>query len=191
MFNIRFFILEIAVVFAGCGGGGTTTTTDTEEVFSEPSQKELLVAINGVRSRKIDCKNGLGEVGPSQPLSWNHELYSSAYEHSHDLAMSNTFSHYGSGTEHDITGYNRGGQSYFTERIEDNGYSEYDTIGENIAGGFSTMEAVIDGWLESPSHCENLMRESFNEMGIAIVVNPDSQYGVYWTQNFGHRDLSE
>jgi uncharacterized protein YkwD len=32
------------------------------------------------------------------------------------------------------------------------------------------------------------MREDFDEVGTAIVLNPNSQYGIYWTQNFGHRE---
>jgi uncharacterized protein YkwD len=29
------------------------------------------------------------------------------------------------------------------------------------------------------------MESEFTEIGVAVVVNSDSKYRVYWTQNFG------
>jgi uncharacterized protein YkwD len=40
------------------------------------------------------------------------------------------------------------------------------------------------GGLASPGHCANLMSPKFTEMGIAWVVDPQSQSGVYWAQDF-------
>jgi len=178
------------MVIVGCEESNSVVSNSLDS-FKAPSQEEMLNKINEVRNQKIDCNNGLGYVGPSQPLSWNNSLYNSSSQHSQDLAMSDTFSHYGSGTEYDITGYNLGRKSYFTERIRDNGYDEYKAIGENIAGGHTDFNQVIDSWLKSPKHCENLMRAEFDEVGLAIVVNPNSQYGIYWTQNFGQRKKKE
>lgn len=191
MFNSKYLMLLTIILLVGCGAGGgsdSPRSNPSEESFVEPSQSEIVEAINKVRSQKIDCNDGLGYVGPSQPVSWNAELYNAAYEHSNDLAMTDTFSHDGSGTEYDITGYNRGKKSFFRERIDENGYMDYDIVGENIAGGFSTLVEVVNGWLESPAHCTNIMKDDFDEIGTAIVVNPDSQYGIYWTQEFGHRE---
>jgi len=39
--------------------------------------------------------------------------------------------------------------------------------------------------LDSPKHCANIMNEKFTEIGVAIVINPNSRYKIYWTQNFG------
>lgn len=189
MCNKIYIITLVMGLFIGCGGGsGPTSTNADTPSFDKPTDDEILAAINEVRSQEIDCNDGLGVVGPSQPLSWNSELYAAAEEHSDDLAMSDTFSHDGSGTEYDIAGYNRGKKSYFTERIDDHGYQDYDIVGENIAGGFDDLAMVIDGWIKSPDHCANLMREDFDEVGTAVVVNPDSTYGIYWTQDFGHRE---
>lgn len=188
MLHNIYLMLVVIVVMSGCGGGETTSTDADTQSFVQPTNEEILTAVNEVRSKQIDCNDGLGLVGPSSPLSWNTELYEAAYEHSYDLAMTNTFSHDGSGTEYDVAGYNRGKQSYFTERIDDHGYSDYNIVGENIAGGFDTLTKAIEGWINSPDHCKNLMNNDFDEMGIAIVVNNNSQFGIYWTQDFGHRD---
>ena len=45
--------------------------------------------------------------------------------------------------------------------------------------------AVVQGWIDSPGHCANLMRSSYKELGAAKVSNPSSTYKVYWTQVLG------
>ena len=195
MLQFRILSLIISLFFVGCGGATTSTTvTDTKTItksssidFLKPEQQEILDAINEARSVARDCNDGLGIVGPAKPLTWNDELYASAYEHSYDIAESNTFDHKGSGTHWDVTGANNGNASIFYERIEANGYINYRAVGENIAGGQDSIESVMNAWIESPDHCTNIMSDMFSEVGVAIVVNPDSDYGIYWTQNFGSK----
>ncbi len=185
MFKNILFILVVAT-FIGCGEQPTATTSNKDLInFNKPFKSELLNAINKARSEPRDCHNGLGLIAPSQPLVWNEDLYASAYEHSSDLAYSNTFDHLGSGTKYDITGSNLDKKSLFFERIEANGYVNYHIVGENIAGGQSSVEEVMKALLNSPKHCANIMNPDYQEVGISIVVNPDSEYRIYWTQNFG------
>ncbi len=190
---IKTFLLIIAsILFIGCGGAAnsapTTQNSLDKKVYEKAIQttkEEILNAINKARSVARDCHDGLGVVPAAPALTWNDELYASAYEHSYDLATSNTFSHYGSGTASDVTGSNSGEQSYFIDRIEANGYTDYKIIGENIAGGHTTIEAAVDAWIASPAHCTNLMNSDFKEVGVAIAVDESSDYGIYWTQSFG------
>jgi uncharacterized protein YkwD len=44
----------------------------------------------------------------------------------------------------------------------------YRTIGENLAVGFRGT-TVVDGWMRSPVHRENVLGRSFDEVGIAIA----------------------
>lgn len=179
-------MISMVFLFVGCGEQSPSKTYNKSIDNSEkPLQTEILKAINQARSQARDCHDGLGLVEPSKPLSLNGKLYNSAYEHSNDLAQSNTFSHNGSGTEYDITGYNKGRESLFYERIESKGYVNYTIVGENIAGGQSSVDEVMKAWLNSPDHCANIMNPRYKEVGIAIVTNPNSTYGIYWTQNFG------
>jgi uncharacterized protein YkwD len=190
MLQVKISALILSLFFVGCGGGATTkaiTPNSDLTEFTKPEQQEILTAINKARSVARDCNDGLGLVGPSKPLTWNSELYASAYEHSSDLAESNTFDHVGSGTHSDITGSNNGNASMFYERIEASGYTNYVALGENIAGGQSNIDEVMKAWLKSPDHCTNIMSDKFTEVGVAIVLNPDSDYGIYWTQNFGSK----
>jgi len=181
-----------SIMFVGCEEQGATDSTMVSDpnvtLALKTSNLKILEVINQARAEARDCHDGQGLVGPSQPLTWNADLYSSAYEHSNDLATSDTFSHKGSGVESDITGSNNGKQSLFNERIKANGYVDYEIIGENIAGGKATIESAVDAWLESPAHCTNIMEKDFTEIGVAVVVNLESRYRVYWTQNFGGKE---
>ena len=189
----NFFLIGL-FFFTACGNSEKPASTEQnlDTVSNMVSilkgeNRDILQAINNARAVSRDCHDGLGVVGPSRALKWSDELYASAYEHSYDLAKSDTFSHLGSGTEFDITGANRGEQSKFFERIESNGYTNYHTVGENIAGGQKDIAEVMEAWLKSPAHCTNIMNDKFKEVGVAIVVAEETTFGIYWTQNFGAR----
>ena len=191
------------LLFIGCGNSGVNgndsvvSLDHSQSTFKELSAKEqetlnilstnqqaLLDAINTERAQERTCGDK-GTFGPVNALTWNASLYASALEHSTDLAISNTFSHDGSGTASDITG--NGQPSKFYERIVANGYSNYYSIGENIAGGQRSLTQVMHDWMASPGHCANIMKSTYTEVGVAIVINENSTYQVYWTQNFGSK----
>jgi len=178
-----------SIMFVGCGDQTTATTStansESMELALKTAKKTILKVINNARLEARDCNDGHGMVGPSVALTWNNELYASAYEHSNDLAQSDTFSHMGSGTTSDVTGSNSGKASKFNDRIAENGYTNYTILGENIAGGQESIETALKAWLASPAHCTNIMEKDFTEIGVAVVANSDSTYGIYWTQNFG------
>ena len=189
----KFFLLVALFLLSACGNTQEEVTTkkNLELVYNitlalKTENIDMLKALNVARAVARDCHDGLGLVGPSSALKWNDELYAAAYEHSSDLAQSNTFSHHGSGTKYDITGMNNGEKkSQFFERIESHGYANYYTLGENIAGGQSDIVEVMEAWLDSPAHCTNIMNDKFKEVAMAVVTEEDSDFGIYWTQNFG------
>jgi uncharacterized protein YkwD len=41
---------------------------------------------------------------------------------------------------------------------------------------------VVQGWLDSPGHCENIMDPRFAEMGIAFAAGQSSRRGLFWVQ---------
>ncbi len=41
--------------------------------------------------------------------------------------------------------------------------------GENLAAGFETAEVLVDGWMESKGHRENVMSAIYQDCGIAII----------------------
>jgi hypothetical protein len=52
--------------------------------------------------------------------------------------------------------------------ILDAGY-RYEYAGENLAKNFLFSQGVIDGWMQSPSHRENILRPEYTDIGLAIV----------------------
>jgi len=191
-------LISIFLLLTGCGEVSSKTTTidnNTTNSFStlsseekktlsrlDTTQQKLLDAINKERSECRTC-GSRGTFPAVKSLTWNDTLHSSALEHVTDLAYSDTFAHDGSGTQYDITG--QGKPSKFYERIIHNGYKNYYSVGENIAGGQRTVEEVMKAWMASPGHCANIMKNTYTQVGVAIIVKADSDYQIYWGQNFG------
>jgi len=153
--------------------------------ISQSQRTEFVSTVNAARAVTQDCGTK-GVWAGTTPISWNDKLYSAAYAHVQDLVHSQTFAHSGSGTESDWAGFPLGIQSTQVERVESYGY-EWRGLGENLGGGASikTADDIVTAWLESDSHCENLMNPDFTEMGMVKLTNPNSLYTNYWAQNFG------
>lgn len=136
---------------------GTPASTVNETV--------MLQLVNNVRQSGCACGSTL--MPPVGAVTWNDQLESAALSHSNDMFSNNYFSHTG------LNGSTAG------ERIVAAGYN-WKAYGENIAKGYATEQAVMDGWLNSEGHCKNIMSSLFREMGVARV-------GTYWSQEFGNR----
>ena len=67
------------------------------------------------------------------------------------------------------------------DRVRAIGYRET-LVGENIAYGPQSADEVVQGWLDSPGHCENIMDPRFSEMGLAFAAGQASRRGLYWVQ---------
>lgn len=74
------------------------------------------------------------------------------------------------------------GSSCFTVLAE-NGVT-YRTAGENIAAGYTTPEVVVQNWMQSQGHRENIMNPKFTKIGVGHLFLSDTKYGHYWTQMF-------
>ena len=53
------------------------------------------------------------------------------------------------------------------------------TAGENIARGYPTPQAVVNGWMNSSGHRANILNASYTQIGVGYVAQ-----GNYWTQMF-------
>jgi len=54
---------------------------------------------------------------------------------------------------------------------------EYLVAGENLAYGFETSDGVIAGWMNSPSHRDNLLNSVFEDVGFGIANGANYQGG--------------
>jgi uncharacterized protein YkwD len=68
------------------------------------------------------------------------------------------------------------------DRIKVAGYRQPGA--ENIAKGYATAKAVVDGWMNSPGHRANILNCSLKAVGIGVETGSG---GPWWTQDFGFR----
>ena len=131
---------------------------------------------NSLQRQVIDLVNlERTAVGLSQ-LRYNARLTNAAQLHADDMRDRDYFSHdtpegVGPGKRIGSTGYTDTSHIKCNCRITT-------VIGENIALGQPTAEDVMDSWMNSPLHKENILSEKFEEIGVGHA-------GVYWVQNFG------
>lgn len=147
-----------------CGAVSSWDTAMTE--FEE----DVLVIVNDVRAAGASC--GGQAFGPTGPLTMNPALRCAARVHSKDMADRAFFDH-----------TNPDGEDPF-DRMELAGYS-YFTAGENIAAGQMTPSDVMQGWMDSPGHCSNIMNPDFAEIGVGTFESETGSYRFLWTQTFG------
>jgi len=99
-----------------------------------------------------------------EPLIWIDEVADVAQAHSVDMASRDYFDH----TTPD-------GQSPF-DRLRDAGL-DFSRAAENIAYGYPTPEAVLQGWLDSPGHRANIENCALTEHGVGL-------HATRWTHLF-------
>ncbi|CCH53421.1 hypothetical protein BN8_02515 [Fibrisoma limi BUZ 3] len=133
-------------------------------------QQEVLLYINQARSKPCQCGSTTYPAVP--PLTLNAQLNTASDKHAVDMATYNYFSHTG----------RDGSQPW--DRMTREGYV-WRAAGENIAAGYTTPRAVVDGWLKSPGHCANIMSAKFKDMGIGYGYTTTSTYKHYWVTDFG------
>lgn len=128
---------------------------------------ELLDRVNRLRAAGATC--GSQAFGPARALGYEARLHQAAATHSQDMVSRNFFSHIGS------DGSSPG------QRLTAAGYA-WTTVGENIAAGYGSVAAAVDGWAASPGHCANLLNPNFTQLGIACVPGTaGNPYRSYWT----------
>ncbi|MBV8714496.1 MAG: CAP domain-containing protein [Chloroflexi bacterium] len=143
--------------------------TSTTVAGAEPADS------NSFALRVLELTNAERQSAGLTPLTLNSQLTDSAQTYSQVLASSGCFDH------------TCGPVPNFADRDGQAGYTGWSNLGENIAGGYSTPEAVVAGWMASPGHRENILSPEFTEIGIGIASG-SGQFGTYWTQEFGTRD---
>lgn len=132
------------------------------------------LAAAGFETEVIELVNVERAARNLHALSYSEELTVAARLHSQDMAAQNYFSH----TSLD--------GRLFSERIAAAGY-EYQSCGENIAAGYATPAAVVDGWMNSDGHRANILDPDYCDIGVGYAAAEAAKYAHYWTQDFGRR----
>lgn len=90
------------------------------------------------------------------PLTYNVTLSQAAAMKAQDMFQNNYWAH-----------NSPQGKTPWTF-IQAAGYT-YTVAGENLAKNFSTSQGVIDAWMASPTHKDNIVKPSYQDIGFAIV----------------------
>lgn len=119
----------------------------------------------------VERTNEIRELAGCDRLSVDNELVVASVRQAHYMAATGDFSHLGW----------RG--STFETRSRAAGYDH--VAGENIAWGFGDAAQVMDAWMASPGHRENILNCDYRAFGAGVQRTGDGTY--YWTQVFGWR----
>ncbi|MGL5314844.1 MAG: CAP domain-containing protein [Peptostreptococcaceae bacterium] len=137
--------------------GDNNNSNSTNQDFSA-YQKEVLNLVNAERA-----KQGLSA------LTLDSQLSNVATIKSQDMINKNYFDHnsptYGSPFD----------------MMKQFGIS-YKSAGENIAMGQKTPQEVVNAWMNSKGHRDNILNANFTNLGVGVAK--DSSGTIYWTQMF-------
>jgi uncharacterized protein YkwD len=137
-------------------------TSDTAQASTYNSD-QIVVAVN---KRRIE--NGLPQ------LIVNQKLILAAQSKADHMQENEYFSHIDSRT----------GKKW-SDFIKDQKYS-YVVAGENLANGFYEVETMVQAWIDSPTHRENIMNTSVDETGIGISYGKlEGNPTIFVVQMFG------
>ncbi|MFF5084866.1 CAP domain-containing protein [Actinoplanes sp. NPDC000266] len=134
------------------------TAADISGSPAAPVQQRVLILVNQNRR-----KGGCG------PLELDRRLIEAANRHAADMARRDYF-------EHDSPNGDSAG-----DRVSRTGY-DWKRYGENIARGADSAWEVVDGWMNSRVHRENILDCGLHEMGIGLALDRDRT--TYWVQDF-------
>jgi len=131
------------------------------------NEQSIANSLNQIRN-----ENGLSS------LIQVYELTQAGRRHSRDMADHNFTSHTGSDG------------SNFIQRIQEAGYNNWTVAGEIIGWGFGgNAGSIVNWWMNSPSHKSIILSSNFKDFGVGYAINPGSDWGYYWTVDFGSRDM--
>ena len=166
MIDVKKFFLSFVIIFlvatinfADVQAAQTTAPNDaarrTEKAAREDFPREVLRLVNKERAK----------VGAA-PLKFAKDLIASAYVRAVELPAK--FSH-----------TRPNGTKCFTA-MPTRGH----ILGENLAGGQTTPKQVVQAWMDSKTHRDNILNPKYSEIGVVYYYQANSKYKHYWVQHF-------
>lgn len=144
------------LAYSGCGGAIVAAENSTFEA-------QVVELVNQRRAEQ-----GL------PPMKQIPELTDAARYHAADMAQDGYFTH---ATQDRVNGELTQICSW-SARVKSY-YTDYWSLGENIAWGYRSPESVMQGWMESSGHRSNILGD-YTEIGVGYINNR-------WVQDFGTR----
>ena len=120
----------------------------------------------GLRAEALEAFNQINDIRAEagiKKLAWNQNLETVSSVRAKECETS--FSH-----------TRPNGKQWYTVNSKIQG-------GENLAYGFDNAEDVVDAWMESPTHRDNILYDEFEKSAISIYEE-DGTY--YWSEQFNY-----
>ena len=170
--------------------------------------RETVLRKVGIRGPEIDTRTlerliheRTNEQRPQRQLStlaYDEDLVIIARGHSRDMAETDFFAHTNPRGQ-DATdraravgyGCRKDYGSYYTDGVAENIfqawlYSSAVEVGYQTIKNWTTQAElavnIVDGWMESPGHRQNILEETYDREGIGLSITRDDK--VFVTQNF-------
>lgn len=162
------------------GGPGNDTITDNLGSNTIVQGSPTLTAPMGeIETQILALVNQQRAANGLAPLAVDTRLTAAAQLHSQNMADLSAIVGLSGALAHTLAGSLT---PSLVNRADYVGF-EFKALGENIAYGYSSAVAVMQGWMNSPGHRANILFPQYTHIGIAMRV---SAAGVpFYTQEFG------
>ena len=150
------------LALAGCGGLGA------DPAVPAPPAAVMTATERSFAEQVLDLVNVERQTAGLPDLAWDETAAQVAFDHAQDMASQQYFEHQspdGEGPGDRLADAGLGGAYW----------------GENIAMGQPDPQAVVDDWMTSEGHRENILDPQFGRLGVGVRFGWD---GPYWVQDF-------
>lgn len=147
----------LAMAFA-VGAAIFSTAVAAQSNCVLPTNAVQLEATIGAGLNQVRLAQSLGSVNE------NRRLTDAARIHACDMALNNYFDHRGADG------------SNLQVRVRNEGYQDC-LVAENLAWGYPDPGTIINGWMASPGHRQNMLLQNVRDFGVGVVEGPQ---GPLW-----------
>jgi uncharacterized protein YkwD len=161
---IRWSVFVLACVLAPL-----TVTAVTPDEKKDDKKAELKLSADEeelIELTNAERKNAEKDL---KPLKMNPKLMETARKHAENMAGQDKLDHKIDDLEP-------------TDRTKAAGYKSK-FVGENIAWNQKSPKQVMEEWMKSETHRDNILLKDYTEIGVAVARNKKGQ--PYWVQVFG------
>jgi uncharacterized protein YkwD len=152
----------LSLTLLGCGGVGS------DPAVPAAAAEAMTLSERGFAQEVLDLVNEEREAAGLPDLVWDEAVAKVAFDHAQDMASEQYFEH------RSPDGSTPG------DRLADAGLGG-SLWGENIAMGQPDPRAVVDDWMTSEGHRENILEPRFARLGVGVRFGWD---GPFWVQDF-------
>ena len=142
------------LLFISCTSDDSVFSNETPPENLSSIEQEIFTLINNYRA-SIN----------KTPLAHNTIAYQEAFKHNQYMISQNAISH-------------DNFDDRFSKLVTE---VSANSVGENVARYYTTAQEVVNAWIESPSHKENI-EGNFSHTGISAIKDNQGRY--YFTQLF-------